>query len=74
MQTLSNKLGSLRTLAGGRPHSTSFRTTDTKIPVIRVSYLPPLVGAVGDPSAHYAMIVGNDAKAITTAAGYERPS
>jgi len=74
MQTLSNKLGSLRTLAGGRPHSTTVRTPHFHSPVIRVSYLPPLVGAVGDPSAHYAIIVGNDAKAITTAAGYERPS
>ena len=74
MQTFSNELGSLRTLAGGRPHSTTVRTTDTQLGTVRISYLPPLFGRIDDPAAHYAIIVGNDAKAITTAAGYERPS
>jgi hypothetical protein len=74
MQIFSNELGSLRTLAGGRPHSTSVRTPNFFQPSVRVSYLPPLVGPIGDPSTHYAIIVGNDAKAITTQAGYEKPN
>jgi hypothetical protein len=72
MQTFSHQLGSLRTLAAGRPHSTNVCTTDTQFPKLRVSYLPPLTGPIGDPDLHYAIIVGNDPKTITTAAGYER--
>lgn len=73
MIPVANNFGSLRVLAGGRPHSFVIRTTHTEIPILRLSYLPPLLGRITDPSEHYAIIVGNDAKAITTAAGYERP-
>jgi hypothetical protein len=56
----------LRIRAAGRPHSMRLRNQ------LRLSYMPPLVRPDAEPEAHYVIVTGNDAKAVTTGVGYER--